>query len=114
MVKITAKVQHTMNHYPVQFVFKSGAEFFCIASYRFNRNKNFSLYGSIFFVVMKRNDISKKIMLQKFFIDAEQIFIFAEYNVQLFQFFFLFPESSQHPAFYCGCILNSEIRKLIG
>lgn len=70
-IVIAAKVQHAVNNHPVQLIFKRSTELFGIAFYSFNRNKNFSFYRLLFFVVMKRNNIGKKMMLQKFFVDVE-------------------------------------------
>ena len=113
-VIIAAKMQYAMNNNPVKFIAECCAEFFGVASYTFSRNKYFSFYGCIFFVVLKRDDIRQKIVLQKFSVDAQKKLVGAEYNVQLLQGFFFPSEYLQHPEFYSRWISYPETGKLIG
>src|SRR5258706_4455486 len=106
-------MQHPMNNNAMQLIAQRCAEFFGVASYRLNRNEYFPFYRCIFFIVLKSNDIRKKIVLQKFFVDVQKKFIGAEYNVKLFQRFFFVPECPQHPAFYCRRIFYPESCELV-
>jgi len=84
----------------MQFICKSCAELLRIIFYPFNRNKNLSFYRRVFAVVLKRNDVSEIVVLQKIFVDIEKFFVGTKNYVELFQLFLLTSERLNNPLLY--------------